>query len=107
MRHSLPEVRVNPRNGIVLKILSALCATLMLACVKGLNGMVPTGQVVFFRSFVALVPLLIWLGMRGHILDLVRTKNFGGHLVRGLSGTGACSSTISRSPISRSPMRRR
>lgn len=79
---------MNSRNGIVLKILSALCATLMLACVKGLNGAVPTGQVVFFRSFVALVPLLIWLGMQGHILALVRTQNFGGHLVRGLSGTG-------------------
>ncbi|MFT3690903.1 DMT family transporter [Paenirhodobacter sp.] len=79
---------VNPRNGIVLKILAALCATLMLACVKGLDGAVPTGQVVFFRSFVALLPLLIWLAMQGNILALVRTQNFGGHLVRGFSGTG-------------------
>ncbi|RWR10221.1 DMT family transporter [Paenirhodobacter populi] len=79
---------MNSRNGIILKILSALCATLMLACVKGLDGAVPTGQVVFFRSFVALLPLLIWLAMQGHVLALVRTRNFGGHLVRGVSGTG-------------------
>ncbi|MCP6491872.1 EamA/RhaT family transporter, partial [Klebsiella pneumoniae] len=42
---------MNARLGIYLKILSALCATLMLACVKGLQGAIPTGEVIFFRSF--------------------------------------------------------
>lgn len=79
---------MNPRKGIVLKVLSALCATMMLACVKGLDGQVPTGEVVFFRSFVALIPLVIWLGLQGNILALTRTRNIKGHLGRGLSGTG-------------------
>lgn len=79
---------MNPRKGIVLKVLAALCATLMLACVKSLDGAVPTGEVVFFRSFVALLPMLIWLGMQGNVLARVHTRNIKGHLGRGLSGTG-------------------
>jgi drug/metabolite transporter (DMT)-like permease len=79
---------MNTKLGIGLKILAALCATLMLACIKGLNGEIPTGQVVFFRSIVALVPLLIWLGLQGNVIELTRTKHLGGHLIRGLSGTG-------------------
>jgi drug/metabolite transporter (DMT)-like permease len=76
------------RLGILLKIMSALCATLMLACVKGLNGHIPTGEVIFFRSFVALFPLLIWLKFQGSIIACIKTKNIFGHLIRGFSGTG-------------------
>lgn len=79
---------MNGKIGILLKILSALCATLMLACVKGLGGAIPTGEVIFFRSFVALIPLLIWLKLQGNILSSLRTRNIFGHLIRGFSGTG-------------------
>jgi drug/metabolite transporter (DMT)-like permease len=87
-RDAWRRLSMNPRKGIVLKVLAALCATLMLACVKGLDGAVPTGEVVFFRSFVALVPMVIWLGMQGNIVAQVHTRNIKGHLGRGLSGTG-------------------
>lgn len=79
---------MNGKIGVLLKILSALCATLMLACVKGLGGAIPTGEVIFFRSFVALIPLLIWLKLQGNILSSLRTRNIFGHLIRGFSGTG-------------------
>lgn len=79
---------MNARLGVLLKILAALCATLMLACVKGLNGAIPTGEVIFFRSFIALFPLLIWLKMQGNVLDNLKTRNLFGHFVRGFSGTG-------------------
>lgn len=79
---------MNGKLGILLKILSALCATLMLACVKGLGGAIPTGEVIFFRSFVALIPLLIWLKLQGNILASLKTRNVSGHLIRGISGTG-------------------
>lgn len=79
---------MNSRKGVVLKILSALCATLMLACVKGLDGAIPTGQVVFFRSFIALFPLLLWLNHQGNVRASLKTKNIFGHLIRGFSGTG-------------------
>jgi drug/metabolite transporter (DMT)-like permease len=79
---------MNPRLGVLLKIFAALCATLMLACVKGLNGAIPTGEVIFFRSFVALFPLLIWLKIQGNVLDNLKTRNLFGHFIRGFSGTG-------------------
>ncbi|WP_394541967.1 DMT family transporter [Pantoea sp. SGAir0418] len=79
---------MNARIGVSLKIFSALCATLMLACVKGLQGAIPTGEVIFFRSFVALFPLLIWLKMQGSVLESIKTRNLFGHLIRGFSGTG-------------------
>ncbi len=79
---------MNAKFGVVLKIMSALCATLMLACVKGLQGAIPTGEVIFFRSFVALFPLLLWLKIQGSVRQSIKTKNICGHLIRGFSGTG-------------------
>lgn len=79
---------MNAKFGVLLKILSALSATLMLACVKGLQGAIPTGEVIFFRSFVALFPLLIWLKFQGSVRQSIKTKNIFGHLIRGFSGTG-------------------
>ncbi|WP_034946022.1 DMT family transporter [Erwinia oleae] len=79
---------MNARVGVSLKIVSALCATLMLACVKGLQGAIPTGEVIFFRSFVAMFPLLIWLKMQGKVLESLKTRNIFGHFIRGFSGTG-------------------
>lgn len=79
---------MNPRLGISLKVLATLCATLMLACVKGLQGSIPTGEVIFFRSFFALIPLLIWLKIQGDVVESIKTKNLFGHLIRGFSGTG-------------------
>ena len=60
----------------------------MLACVKGLQGAIPTGEVIFFRSFIAMFPLLIWLKIQGNVLASIKTKNIFGHLIRGFSGTG-------------------
>jgi drug/metabolite transporter (DMT)-like permease len=79
---------MNPKLGITLKICAMFCATLMLACVKGLNGQVPIGQVVFFRSFVAMLPLFVWLSIQGHMLASLHTRKLSRHLVRGMSGTG-------------------
>ncbi|MFF7710355.1 EamA family transporter [Pseudomonas sp. NPDC007930] len=78
---------MNPRKAIVLKIAATLCSTAMLTCVKGLEGQVPTGEVVFFRSLVALLPLLVWLGLQGNVFALTRTQNLLGHLGRSISGT--------------------
>ncbi len=79
---------MNSRIGVLLKISSCLCSTLMLACVKGLHGQIPTGEVIFFRSFVAMFPLLFWLKLQGNIGENLKTKNLFGHLIRGFSGTG-------------------
>jgi len=71
-----------------MKIMAALSSTLMLACVKGLDGAIPVGEVIFFRSVLALVPLMIWLKTQGSIVEGIRTRNVRGHFLRGLAGTG-------------------
>ncbi len=79
---------MNATKGIALKLLATLSATAMLACVRGLEGAIPTGEVVFFRSIFALLPLLIVYGARGQLAGIVRTRSVSGHFGRGLSGTG-------------------
>ena len=77
---------MQPFLGITLKILSALAFTLMSAGVKQVSANYPVGEIVFFRSAFAIVPLLVWLGWRGELTDAVRTSNAGGHMLRGLMG---------------------
>src|SRR3954447_1547075 len=56
---------MNPGRGIALKIASTFVFTLMSVCVKLVADRVPAGEIVFARSFFALVPvggMLIWQG---------------------------------------------
>jgi drug/metabolite transporter (DMT)-like permease len=87
--HPVPDSRrpSKPFLGIAFKVLSALAFTLMSAGVKALSAGYPTGELVFFRSAFALVPLLIWLAWQGDLINAVRTSNAPGHLLRGLIGT--------------------
>ncbi|HCW99065.1 MAG TPA: EamA family transporter, partial [Pantoea sp.] len=62
-------------TGISLKIMATLSSTLMLACVKGLEGALPVGEVIFFRSLVGIMPLLVWLQYQGGILEGIKTRN--------------------------------
>jgi drug/metabolite transporter (DMT)-like permease len=89
INRAMPESRrpSKPFIGIALKVLSALAFTLMSAGVKTLSPVYPTGELVFFRSAFALVPLLVWLAWQGDLINAVRTTNLPGHLLRGLIGT--------------------
>lgn len=74
-------------KGIGFKVAATLSFSLMVVCIKALDGSIPTGQIVFFRSFAALFPLAVWLGLQGNIIELTRTRHLGGHAIRGVSGT--------------------
>ncbi len=80
---------VSPFIGIGLKILSALAFTFMSAGIKWLGSDYPTGQIVFFRSAFALIPLLVWLSLRGDLIASVRTNDLRSHVIRGLMGSCA------------------
>lgn len=82
-----PFPDANPLTGIVLKILAALAFTVMSAGIKWLGSGYPVGEIVFFRSAFALVPLIAWLSWNGRLLRSVATSNLGGHIVRGLIGS--------------------
>jgi drug/metabolite transporter (DMT)-like permease len=84
---------VNPAfSGIAFKIVSTLCFTLMAASVKWLVAVQPSdqpfpvGQIVFGRSFFALIPVLIWIAWRGEMLSAMRTNNLVGHVRRSATG---------------------
>lgn len=83
-----PFPDANPLMGIVFKVLAALSFTIMSAGIKWLGSGYPVGEIVFFRSAFALVPLLAWLSWNGRLLRSVSTSSLGGHIVRGLIGSG-------------------
>jgi drug/metabolite transporter (DMT)-like permease len=78
---------LNPLFGIALKLLSALAFTVMSAILKTLTARYPVGEIVFFRSSFALIPLLVWLAWQRDLINSVRTHNLPGHFKRGLIGT--------------------
>jgi drug/metabolite transporter (DMT)-like permease len=80
---------MNPFIGIALQLASTLAFTIMGALVRYLGERVPVGEVVFSRSFLALVPLLVMLVWRGELADAVRTRNLFGHVMRSFTNVAA------------------
>ncbi len=71
--------------GIGLKVSSVLIFLVMASLLKGAEG-VPPGELVFFRSFFALVPILGFMALRGDFPSGMRTAHPVAHLRRGLIG---------------------
>ncbi|MBV8754753.1 MAG: DMT family transporter [Hyphomicrobiales bacterium] len=76
-------------KGIALKLASLLLFAVMSALIRGFGHTVPVGQVVFFRSVFALVPVVIIYAARGEFVTAVRTHRLPGHLGRGVLSIGA------------------
>jgi len=72
--------------GIGLKVLSVIIFVGMQTALKTLGEAIPAGQLVFFRSFFALVPVLIYLVYLGELRTALRTDDIGGHFIRGIIG---------------------
>lgn len=89
-------------RGIALRILSGLLFTLMSLCVKLTSGTVPLGEIVFFRSAVAMLPLVVFLWLRGEFPGGLRTARPWGHVLR--SGLGAAAMFTSFAAIARLPL---
>ena len=80
MNSIIPET--NERLGIALRILSTLAFAVMAACIKALGDAVPLGQIVFFRSSVALLPLIGFLWWSGEWPRGLSTRRPAGHVIR-------------------------
>jgi drug/metabolite transporter (DMT)-like permease len=78
----------NPLAGIALKIASVTVFMGMSAFIKA-AGQLPAGQIVFFRSFFAILPVLLYLAYRRELAAAVYTKRPLGHLLRGLVGVSS------------------
>lgn len=81
----VPGPSGNTLRGIALKVLSVSVFVAMAACIKA-AGQLPAGQIVFFRSFFAIFPILVMLAWRGELATALRTSNPFGHIARGAVG---------------------
>lgn len=78
----------NPVAAIWLSMTSILMFTTMSAIVHEASKAAPVGQIVFWRSALALVPIVAYMAIRGQFGQSLRTKYPHKHLIRGLLGTG-------------------
>ncbi len=85
MKETADRKQHRPLLGIALKVGAVCCFITMFTMVK-IAGKVPAGEIVFFRSFFALIPVLIWVFWQGDGLQDFRTDDLPGHLWRGLIG---------------------
>jgi drug/metabolite transporter (DMT)-like permease len=92
----------NQVRGILLKLLSVAVFSAMAACIKAAREDVPAGETVFFRAFLALVPVLAWAAYTRHLRDAVVTRNLRGHFWRGL--VGGCSMGLSFAALGLLPL---
>lgn len=85
-----PTSPENALAGIGLKIASVFAFMVMASAIK-LAGQLPPGQMVFFRSFFAIIPICVYLLMSRQFLDAWKTERVGGHVIRGLLGVAGMS----------------
>lgn len=76
--------------GIGLKVTSVAVFLSMASLLKASEG-IPPGQLVFFRSFFAILPIVAFLIARGQLVEGVKTRRPFSHLWRGLVGVGGMS----------------
>lgn len=83
-----------PGLGISLRLLSGLMAAGMYVSVKAVSDDVPLGEIVFFRSFFAIVPLIIFLWIRREFPQGLATKRPFDHFLRASFGALALFATF-------------
>jgi drug/metabolite transporter (DMT)-like permease len=82
------EAEKNPLIGIVMKVCSVTLFVAMGTFIKLADG-ASIGQIVFFRSAFAMVPIFLYLAATAHLRTAFQTDNLRGHVKRGVVGSTA------------------
>jgi drug/metabolite transporter (DMT)-like permease len=93
---------MHPFKAIGLKLISALLFAAMSALVRQLGDVAPVGQMVFFRSAFAILPVVVVYAIRGELATAVRTSRPLGQLGRGL--LSVCGMFTNFSSLTRLPL---
>ena len=93
---------MHPFKAIGLKLISALLFAAMSALVRQLGDVAPVGQMVFFRSAFAILPVVVIYAIRGELATAVRTNRPLGQLGRGL--LSVCGMFTNFSSLTRLPL---
>src|SRR5713226_7843906 len=75
---------MNVLKAISLKVMSAVLFAVMSALVRFLGEKYPVGQIVFFRSAFAILPVVLIYAWRNELAAAVRTARPAGHISRGV-----------------------
>lgn len=75
-------------TAVGLKVASVAVFVVMSSAIK-LAGELPTGQIVFFRSFFATLPVLALFALRGELKVALSTSHPASHVMRGLVGVAS------------------
>lgn len=89
-------------RGIVLKMISAFLFAVLSALVRKLGPVAPVGEIVFFRSAFAIVPVVAIYALRGELASAVYTSRPFGQLGRGMlsvAGMFTNFSALARLPL--------
>ena len=73
--------------GIGFKLISVAVFLSMASLLKASPG-IPPGEMVFFRSFFGIVPIVVFLALRGELVEGVKTRRPLGHFWRGILAVG-------------------
>jgi drug/metabolite transporter (DMT)-like permease len=79
---------MNVFQAILLKLISAFLLASMSAMVRFLGEKYPVGQIVFFRSAFAIIPVVLIYAWRNELAAAVGTSRPFGHLGRGVISIG-------------------
>jgi drug/metabolite transporter (DMT)-like permease len=88
-RRIAPPPERDATTGIILKVASVAVFVGMSTCIKAAGEGIPAGQIVFFRSLFAMVPILAYLAFRGQLRTAFVTANPASHILRGFVGVCA------------------
>lgn len=75
---------MNVLKAVLLKLASAFLFAMMSGCVRYVSDVTPVGQVVFFRAFWAILPVVVIYAWRRELRAAVTTSRPLGHFFRGL-----------------------
>ena len=93
---------MNLVKAVVLKLIAAFLFAMMSVLVRWVGERYPVGQVVFYRSAFAILPVVIIYAWRRELMAAIRIGRPLRHLGRGLTAVGAmfCNfSSLARLPV--------
>jgi drug/metabolite transporter (DMT)-like permease len=93
---------MNLFKAITAKLVSLVLFVVMSALVRLASETIPLGEIVFFRSFFAILPVMAIYAWQGQVLQAVATRRPLGHVGRGM--ISVCGMFLNFAALARLPL---